>query len=125
MNAPTYIEETWWEVTLSTGLILTLPAPLRTTSEPIPPHDVLYHPLTPVSSYSVITGKSYALNPKDVVHIKTTTIKADPERYQRAVLKAAASATSLVFGPTPASPSDNPENPRGRSTGEPTKRRTH
>lgn len=128
------IEETWWEVTTSTGLILRLPAPLKRTahgdSVAMPPLEamnlVAMNLGARLQSQSAITKKDYAVNLRDAVLIKTELVRMDPERYQQALLKASRrlSGTSSDAGPVAASPSADQASPSGRSTGGTSKRRT-
>jgi hypothetical protein len=129
----TLIEETWWEVTMQTGSILELPAPLQrieTSNDgthlvtPANPLDVLKR-RSPVQSYSDITKLHYFLNPRNVALIKPHQVKRDPERLIRAQMNHASSGRSSTSGQTPASPSGAPENPPGRSTGGRIRRPTH
>jgi hypothetical protein len=119
------IEETWWEVTMQTGLILELPAPLQrietsndgtflvTQANPL---EVL-KARTPVQSYSEITKQHYFLDPRNVALVKPHQVKRDTERLTKALMNLASSGRSSLSGQGPALPSDAQGNPRGPSTG--------
>lgn len=133
-NTP--VEETWWKVTTTTGLVLTLPAPLRLTSvldtdakeAPIPPAMAIEEGQwgLAVESRSALTGKSYALSLRDVIHIEVFTL--DPSRYakalERAVLRRSSDGSS-DDSQAPASPSRSQGSPSGRSIGARIKPPTH
>ena len=128
-NTP--IEETWWKVTTTTGLVLTLPAPLRSTGldtstlTPLDPAQALDLNV-PVASQSLLSAKSYALSLRDVIHIETFTL--DPSRYAKALGRAVlrkSSDGSLDDSPAPASPSRSQASLSGRSTGATTRRSAH
>lgn len=129
MSTPenTIIEETWWEVTTSTGLILELPAPLQrietsndgtyltTIANPL---DVLRR-FDPVQSYSEITKKHYFLQPRDILLVKPKQVKADPNKLAAALLRMQqrSQGGSSTSGQGADSQSDAQANPSGRSTG--------
>jgi hypothetical protein len=129
-------EETWWDVTYPNGSILTLPAPSQTIGDATQPEQggtvrIVRQLLDPakamthaktniqqrvVSSYSHLTKKTYAVDLADAVCITVRTF--DPERIKAALLKARQShESSSTSGRGPASPSDDQENPSGRSIG--------
>jgi hypothetical protein len=118
------IEETWWEVTTTTGLILQLPAPLTSGGAPRPPAQCL-DTRVPVSSSSTITGFSYALSLETVFAIRVFVRSQDPERLARSKARLIASETSLPSGPDRESRSAAPVSRSGRSIGGTTKPRTH
>lgn len=118
-------EEQWWEVMTSTGLILTLPAPLPTTDAARLLQDArsgrgpMY-----VTSHSQVTGRTYTLNLAQVLLLKQYPIKVDQDRHERSVARALGilSGSASDDGPDLASPSDTTASRGGRSTGGPTKR---
>ena len=130
----TLIEETWWEVTTSTGSILELPAPLRCTETskegtfiwlPMSPYDALSEPRMPLHSHSQITNRDYYLLLTNVVLIKPRVVKVDPERHVKALMNMPSRKSSPTSGEDRESPSDDQENRSGPSTGERTKRKIH
>ena len=128
MSIPdTTIEETWWEVTTQTGLILLLPAPLTSTGVAINPVNRLIEPRDPIHSTSRITGWTYGLDMSTVLAIRAFVRTEDPERLKRAQMKVSErwSNTSLASGQERASRSDEPGSRSGPSTGGTSKPRTH
>ena len=124
MTTPdTTIEETWWEVTTQTGLILLLPAPSPSTE---PSTLFLYlQRREPVASHSQITGFTYVLDMPPVLCIRAFRRTQDPDRLAKARLKLASSQTSSPFGPDHESRSAVPGSRRGPSTGATSKSRIH
>lgn len=127
MSTPdTTIEETWWEVTTQTGLILLLPAPL-TSGVVVNPAEALREPRQPLHSESQITGWTYAVDLAQALAIRAFVRKEDPERLKRAQMKVSErwSNTSSASGLERASRSDETGSRSGPSTGGITKPRTH
>jgi hypothetical protein len=135
VTTPTNAEETWWHVTYPNGSILQLPAPSRTIGDAQQPEQdgtvrLLKELLDPakalinaknsvkervISSVSR-SGRQYVLDIADALMIQVVVIS--PERLAAALMKASQSrASSSTSGQTPASPSDDQENPSGRSIG--------
>jgi hypothetical protein len=128
-------EETWWEVTLSTGLILRLPAPstiigdakqpeqdgtVRLLKALIDPAKAMLNAKNSVKERVVSSvstkGQQYVVDIADALMIKVITIS--PERLTAALLKARQSQeTSSRPGQERASLSDDQENPSGPSIG--------
>jgi hypothetical protein len=109
------LEETWWEVTTTTGLILTLPAPLKRTGETVAPVEALtssgrFH------ACSAITNMMYGVDLTHALFIRQFTKTHDPERLLKSQMRASqtASSPSSDAGPAPSSRSGARTSPRGR-----------
>lgn len=115
---PKIIEELWWDVTTTTGLILTLPVPLTSIGNvmtPMSPKYALTHQGAFQAS-SNITKETYAVNLADARHIRQYTRTHDPERLDRAKLRASgiSSPTSSASSLAASSRSAPATNPSGR-----------
>lgn len=120
------IEETWWELTFRTGLILTLPAPLTSTGNVLDPYGALMDGDT-VNAQSAITKQTYVYSLKDVALIKPKQITADPDRLARSLLRALGKSLDGSSPDSPAAPSPSSEtaNPTRRSRSAAGKRDIH
>jgi hypothetical protein len=81
-NNETLIEETWWEVTTSTGLTLRLPAPFGLINT-----EAKLEPGLFLRSSSKITGMDYGVKAGEIVYVQQFQRKQDPDRLAKARMK--------------------------------------
>lgn len=120
---PKTIEETWWEVTTTAGLMLTLPAPLKDIDTPHDPWLALSAAKSGSGprvfrSTSSQTGRTYALDLGEALVIGAFTRTFDTSRMERSVAKALGilSPSPSDAGPEVASRPDPSTTPSGGST---------